>query len=665
MVRKARLSIHLLVMLIVLVPIIAVSAALLAVSRYTTNRIESQLGTALVHSTGSRVRDHLRSNMMIAERVSDLYAHRVQNGTLPIDPDSTWQTLMYESMLIRPSVGSITYATPGGKAVYVMRMGEAYVVGNSQGAGEGQTVEQQLNLRGELVNPPLRRYQYVATERPWYLHALKHDMPVWTYVYFWFSDAPAAMYGQRVAGISYVRQIHDKNGAIAGVMSVDIKLESLSSILRDTEVSQFGSLMVVDQHNNLLADSFLKPGTLQNELKDVRQIAHPAATAAVAALEHRADADASDMTNVDGNLVYTQVLQPSQSLQWYLITILPETNLTGTYVPRQGRAAIESVLIIAVAALLGWYFSRRLSRPVAELAHHVKLIGEGRFDHDIHLRTTTEFEQLSNAVNDMTRNVQEQVRLRAEKEAIQRASDAKNAFFSRVTHDLRTPLNAIIGYTEMLDELQSIRQDKTAREDLRRIMQASRQLLHLINDLLDLAKTEAGGIQLHLENVDVDRLLREVEDIGGPLAVRNGNELVVVNDEPSLRLRTDPQRLRQILLNLVSNSAKFTHNGRIELRVRCDSAHIAFLVRDDGAGIAKDQIPRMFEPFAQASMTSEGTGLGLAICRQLVELLGGEIELISDTGAGTLAQVSFPVSGVVRPPAETVAKTSVGDAVTR
>ncbi len=629
--------------MIVLAPIIVVSAALLAVSGYTTNRIESELGTALVHATGQRVEDHLASVIADSERMSDLYTHRVVNGTLPPEPDVNWQKLMYESILIRPSVGSMTYATPRGQAIYVMRIGESFVVGRADGPDENQTVEQRLSHSGGIQSgPPLRRYKYVVTERPWFAEAMKYDRPIWTDIYFWFSDAPAAMYGSRVAGISYVRQIHNANGEFLGVLSVDLKLESLSSILRGTEVSRFGSVMVLDRHHHILADSILPAGMMDGTLKTLQQIGEPDAIATAKALERSPLANPTIATNIDGRLVYSRILQPSPSLRWQLITVLPESNLTGTYVPRQRRAVLENVLIVAVAALLGWYLSRRLSRPIAQLANHMKQIGEGRFEQKIDLRTTTEFEQLSNAVNEMTRRVQEQVRLQAEKEAIQRSAEAKTAFFNRVTHDLRTPLNAIIGYTEMLEELQRIRRDKTVHEDLQRIMQASRQLLHLINDLLDLAKAEAGGMQLRIAEIELAPLLAEVESVSRPLSAKNGNVLVFQVDEDCRRLRTDPQRLKQILLNLISNAAKFTHNGQIDVRVRCDSAHISFQVKDTGMGIPRDKMERIFEPFAQASMTDEGTGLGLAISRQLTELLGGEIEVASEVGQGTVVQVLLP-----------------------
>jgi signal transduction histidine kinase len=323
--------------------------------------------------------------------------------------------------------------------------------------------------------------------------------------------------------------------------------------------------------------------------------------------------------------------------------VLPRSNVTGQVDWMQRVSVFIGTMVVAASLLLGLLLARIISRPITRLSTHVRKIGGGHFDEKIHVQSTAELEQLSNAVNDMTDQLKEQVHLRAAKEAAERANEARSSFFNRVTHELRTPLNAIIGYTEMLDEHPVIRRDPDLRDDLRRVMQASRQLLTLINDLLDLAKAEAGRMRIDYTEFSINDLVREVEETMRPLIEQNHNTLEIDASGVEGPIVSDRGKLRQILLNLLSNAAKFTRNGRIELQVRSDPAHLHFRVSDTGRGIPPEKLKDMFEPFSQADNDVQGTGLGLTISRQLAQMLGGEVELASTVDRGTTADVYLPL----------------------
>lgn len=645
--KKAKLSIHVLVTLIVLLPIIVVSVSLLFLSTYTSSKVERELGEALVRTTARRATDNLKYVFLTAERTSDLYLHRIKNFSLPETPSPVWERFIYESMIVRPSVGSITFATLDGRATYVMRVGNDYIAGRADGEGPEQTVEYKLNREGIPVGEPLRRYQYRVTDRPWFKTAIAHSTPVWTDVYYWFSQQNEAFYQEKIPGIAYVRQVYDSTGRLIGVLSVDVTLRSISHILADADIARFGSVMIIDASDKIIASSEQSslPDTgvllaLQDDTSENTQTVWKVlrtADRSTPAVIHLADI---------GKHVYLEPIQPSPSRQWCIVSILPDTNITGQTRIMQRNAAQIGGVIIFITLFIGWLLSRFLSRPISHLSDHLRLIGQGKFDHRIHLTTTSEFAQLSEAANDMTRLLKEQVRLQAEKEAMERASTARSAFFNRVTHELRTPLNAIIGYTELLEETDSIRHDPQARQDLERIIKASRQLLFLINELLDLAKIESDdGIQIRIEEINANELLHEVEEITRPLVKRNNNRIEVVPSNALIRLKTDPRRLKQILLNLISNSAKFTHKGTIILSVESDQNHACFIVADNGIGIPQEKVKDMFEPFEQMSTTTDGTGLGLFICKQLTRRLGGEIDLSTTPGTGTTVRVYLPVAG--------------------
>jgi signal transduction histidine kinase/CheY-like chemotaxis protein len=229
------------------------------------------------------------------------------------------------------------------------------------------------------------------------------------------------------------------------------------------------------------------------------------------------------------------------------------------------------------------------------------------------------------------------------------ASQHKSQFLANMSHELRTPLNAIIGYSELLQE--ELKEAGQARftTDLRKIEQSGRHLLGLINDILDLSKIEAGRMDLFLEDVDIAPLLQEVRAIITPLAEKNGNVLEVQMAENLSSMRTDRTKLKQSLLNVLSNASKFTHKGRLTLvaeRFEADRPMVRFAISDTGIGMTEEQLGRLFEAFSQADVSTTkkygGTGLGLAITRHFCRLLGGDIEVASRPGEGSTFTITLP-----------------------
>ena len=241
------------------------------------------------------------------------------------------------------------------------------------------------------------------------------------------------------------------------------------------------------------------------------------------------------------------------------------------------------------------------------------------------------------------------------------AGQHKSQFLANMSHELRTPLNAIIGYSEILYEEVADLGQKDFGRDLKKIEGAGRHLLGLINDILDLSKVEAGKMDVFLEDVEIVPLLEEVRALIAPLAAKNGNTLKIRSGKNLGSMHTDRTKLKQSLLNILSNGSKFTHDGRLTLtaeRFETDRPMVRFAVADTGIGMSEEQLGRLFQAFSQADASTTkkygGTGLGLAISRRFCQLLGGDIAVASRPGKGSTFTITLPVHSEMPAPVKPV-----------
>jgi PAS domain S-box-containing protein len=254
---------------------------------------------------------------------------------------------------------------------------------------------------------------------------------------------------------------------------------------------------------------------------------------------------------------------------------------------------------------------------------------------------------------DITDRRRSQDALVREKEDAQRATRFKDEFLSMTSHELRTPLNAILGFSELLGDDRYGSLNERQRRYVDNIFKGGRHLLHLINDILDLSKIEAGCFELAIETVRIDLALSEVISAMRPLADRKSQTLTHHAD-PKVGVRADSMRLKQVLMNLIGNAIKFTpENGHIDVTARLTDGKVRLEVRDTGPGIPADEQARIFEAFYRARKSGEpieGTGLGLAITQRLVDLHGAKLDLLSEPGEGSCFYFSLPIAAdVVQP----------------
>jgi signal transduction histidine kinase/CheY-like chemotaxis protein len=318
---------------------------------------------------------------------------------------------------------------------------------------------------------------------------------------------------------------------------------------------------------------------------------------------------------------------------------------------------IQGVFVISLLIVIGagYPLVRHIRRSLRALTEGSVKWSAGQTAYRVPALGRDEFGELSQHFNSMAAQIEEgMAELQLARARADHANQSKSDFLANMSHELRTPMNAIIGYSEMvLEEAQDDPEAKAEefKADIGKILSAGKHLLALINDILDISKIEAGKMSLYVEPVDVVELIEETMTTVRPLIEKNDNVLEFRHDLGNGRIESDQTKLRQILLNLLSNAAKFTHKGLVtisaERRRSADREVLELAVSDSGIGMNEEQQARIFEAFTQAdsSTTREfgGTGLGLTICKRFAELMDGDLVVASTPGKGTVFTLSIPV----------------------
>ncbi|MBN2422312.1 sensor histidine kinase [Candidatus Woesearchaeota archaeon] len=456
--------------------------------------------------------------------------------------------------------------------------------------------------------------------------------------------------------------LNDIFGDLKGILMAEVNLKFMWDLVGSIKVGDKGVAYVVDNTGKLIAfedvSRVLKREN-QVHLEEIRKF--------VESSSHIQMANAEITKGIYGNYVVT-THEHLGSPDWVVVVEMPVMEAYENVITQIKLSLLFMILSFIFAIIVGIFLSRRITKPIIKLRDTAVEIGKGKLDTQIDIKTRNEIEDLASSFNQMTknlknsrkkiedysRNLEQKVKERTKKLAeanakLKELDKEKDEFISVAAHELKTPLTSIKGFAQLMDTDTVMKNRKKLKHYLELVNQNTIRLYNLILDIVDSSRMSLGKLKLECKEVDVNEIFKEVRETLTIVIKEKGITPVFFIDKNMPKIKADPQRLLQVIRNLIVNATHFTHEkGIITFKVYRKGKFVQFEVKDTGEGIPKDKQKNIFSRFyqADASLTRKvkGSGLGLSICKGFVELMKGRIWFESEEKKGTTFYFTVPLA---------------------